>query len=264
MPNPFADESSEIKGKVEIRFEKRPEIRFLSHLDIARAFDRALRRAGIPVRFTLGFNPRPRIVFPVPIETGTASLDDVAELELAGEMAPEEIASRLGKALPPGLSVLRISPIPCRRRPRRARELRYAMDFSSARWKILPEDVEAFLKAGKVPVLRRAPAGAGRRAVDARPAVAEVRLDGTTILLRLRPLPGAFVRAGDVLAGIAGRDVREMAGVYIVRLCVEMEESGPEAGWTIGADRLKDGPRRGDAPVGAPACPADRKDDPRV
>ncbi|MCX7804905.1 MAG: TIGR03936 family radical SAM-associated protein [Planctomycetota bacterium] len=263
MPNRLADGSS-IRGKVEIRFEKRPEVRFLSHLEIARAFGRALRRACIPVRFTQGFNPRPRLVFPAPIEVGVASLDDVAELELAGEMSPDEIASRLRGNLPPGLGVHRVAPIPCRRRPGKLRELRYAMDFSRARWKISKEYVEAFLNADKVHVLRRAPAGGKPRLVDARPAAVEVRLDGTTILLRLRPLPGAFVRADEVLAGIAGRKVDETIGVSIVRLRVEMESCAPENGSGRVMDETAGGAPTGAAPIGEAGHPAGRKDGPRA
>jgi radical SAM-linked protein len=134
-------DGSSIRQKVEIRFAKRPEIRFLSHLDLVRAFHRALRRARIPVRLTQGFNPRPRIVFPVPIEVGTASEDDVAELELAREMSLEEIASRLAPVLPCGLVLRGVRILPCRRRPGKVREIACALDLAGLPWKVSQADV---------------------------------------------------------------------------------------------------------------------------
>ena len=71
-----------IQQKVEIRFEKSEAVRFISHHDVMRAFQRAVRRADLPVRLTQGFNPRPRIIFPAALELGIASLDEAAELEL--------------------------------------------------------------------------------------------------------------------------------------------------------------------------------------
>ena len=80
-----------IQQKVEIRFEKGEALRFISHHDLMRAFQRAVRRAGLPVRLTEGFNPRPRIVFPVALEVGVASLDEVAEIELTQCIALPEL-----------------------------------------------------------------------------------------------------------------------------------------------------------------------------
>ena len=67
-----------IQQKVEIRFQKGEAVRFISHHDLMRAMMRAVRRANLPVRLTEGYNPRPRIVFPVALEVGVASLDEVA------------------------------------------------------------------------------------------------------------------------------------------------------------------------------------------
>ena len=225
MPEP-ATSAFPIRQKVEIRFEKRPEIRFVSHLDIARAFERTIRRARIAVRLTQGFNPHPRIIFPVPIEVGAVSLDDVAEMEMAEEMHPSEISARLDRHFPPGLAARGVTPIPCARRARKVRELRYALDLKDVPWRLSWGDVEAFMAAETVMADRRGRRdGTKRGAVNARSAVTDVKLDGSRVLLGLRPIPGLFVRADEVLACIARKKVEELIGVDIIRLRVEMDDA---------------------------------------
>ena len=116
-----------IQQKVEIRFEKGEALRFISHHDLMRAFQRAVRRAGLPVRLTEGFNPRPRIVFPVALEVGVASLDEVAEIELTQCVASPEIHQRLSRALPPGLVLKTVKDLPPRRASQTVVRLTYRL-----------------------------------------------------------------------------------------------------------------------------------------
>src|ERR1700712_2528911 len=101
-----------IQQKVEIRFKKGEAVRFISHHDLMRAMMRAVRRAGLPVRLTEGFNPRPRIVFPVALEVGVASLDEVAEIEFNQCLDTQEVFRRLSSALPPGLELKTVQEMP--------------------------------------------------------------------------------------------------------------------------------------------------------
>src|SRR5476651_2568388 len=104
-----------IQQKVEIRFAKDEAIRFISHHDLMRAMMRAVRRAKLPVRLTEGFNPRPRIVFPVALEAGVASFDEVAEIEFNQCIALQEVFDRLASALPPGIQLKTVKDLPPRR-----------------------------------------------------------------------------------------------------------------------------------------------------
>src|SRR3954447_8129367 len=104
-----------IQQKVEIRFEKGEAIRFISHHDLMRAIMRAVRRAAIPVRLTEGFNPRPRIIFPVALEVGIASLDEAAEIELTQCISTQEIQDRLSSVFPQALKLKTVKELPPRR-----------------------------------------------------------------------------------------------------------------------------------------------------
>lgn len=89
-------------------YAKEGPARYISHLDLLRAFERAARRAGLPLAFTLGFNPHPKIAFAAPLGVGTAGEREFADLELTANMPPEEVAGALGRALPEGLRLIEL------------------------------------------------------------------------------------------------------------------------------------------------------------
>ena len=92
--------------RIRVRFQKRGELKAISHLDLMRSFERALRRTGMPLRMSEGFNPRPRISFPAPLGVGMEGLDEVMEFELADWVYPPEVERRLREQLPSGLELL--------------------------------------------------------------------------------------------------------------------------------------------------------------
>ena len=94
-----------IRQRIRIRFSKCGAVRFISHLDLMRAFERALRRAGLPLRMTEGFNPRPKMSFPLPLSVGIEGLDEVMEFELADWRPPAAIEESLRGQFPKGVAL---------------------------------------------------------------------------------------------------------------------------------------------------------------
>jgi radical SAM-linked protein len=92
--------------RVRLRYAKRGRLRFISHRDFSRAFERALVRARVPVAYSSGFNPHPRISYAGAAPTGAASEAEYLEVGLAEEMDPEELRQVLDQALPTDLDVL--------------------------------------------------------------------------------------------------------------------------------------------------------------
>jgi len=93
-------------------FSKAESVRWLGHLDILRAFERAVRRAELPIAFTLGFNPRVRINFASALSTGITGSAEPAVIELVEALSPAEVEARLNAVLPPGLRVSGCTEIP--------------------------------------------------------------------------------------------------------------------------------------------------------
>lgn len=86
-----------------VSFEKTGNLRYISHLDLQRAFTRLLLRSGLPVVFSEGFNPHPKLTFAQPLSIFQESLCEVAEFRLPEEMPEERVLSALQSVSPDGL-----------------------------------------------------------------------------------------------------------------------------------------------------------------
>lgn len=91
--------------RLRLRYAKRGRLRFSSHRDFQRAFERALRRAEIPIAFSAGFNPHPKVSYANAVPTGVASEAEYVEIGLTAHRDPDEVREALDRALPPGLDV---------------------------------------------------------------------------------------------------------------------------------------------------------------
>lgn len=94
--------------RLRVRYAKRGRARFASHRDFGRAFERALRRAGVPMAFSSGFSPHPRISYANAAPTGAATEAEYLELGLAQACHPAAILTALNDALPQGLVILEV------------------------------------------------------------------------------------------------------------------------------------------------------------
>ena len=94
--------------RLRVRYAKRGRLRFTSHRDFSRAFERALVRARIPMAYSSGFNPHPRISYAGASPTGAASEAEYLEIGLAETVDPARLADDLDRSLPDGLDVLEV------------------------------------------------------------------------------------------------------------------------------------------------------------
>jgi radical SAM-linked protein len=94
--------------RLRVRYAKRGRLRFTSHRDFSRAFERAIVRARVPMAYSSGFNPHPRISYAGASPTGAASEAEYLEIGLARETDPGVVQAALDDALPDGLDVLEV------------------------------------------------------------------------------------------------------------------------------------------------------------
>ncbi len=95
-----------------IKYRRGHAVRFISHLDVARALRRALNRSGISLAYTQGFSPRPKIGMGIPLAVGHLSDTEYADITVAEPIAPQRFAERLNEVLPEGLRVLWAGKVP--------------------------------------------------------------------------------------------------------------------------------------------------------
>lgn len=191
--------------RIRIQHARRGRLRFSSHRDFQRALERAIRRAGLPIAFSAGFSPHPKISYAGSAPTGAASEAEYAEIGLTAACDPAAVAAALDAALPPGLDVLDAVEV---------RTSDFAHRLEASQWRIeLPEVApgdlqvarDAFWAAEAVEVERRTKSG--MRRFDAREPV--VRADvypeaehGCAILLVVVRHVTLSVRPDDVLAAL--------------------------------------------------------------
>src|SRR3954454_7475525 len=159
-PGEAANPAPPTVARVRVRFAKRGRLRFLSHRDVARSVERAVRRAGIPVSHSHGFSPHPRLSWIGAAPTGVASEAEYMEIGLTRPLDPGTLARMLDDALPDGLDVLAAAV---------AEGTPLAERIDASEWRIaLPGVAPDDLRRG-VPALPGAVApDARRRAVPAR------------------------------------------------------------------------------------------------
>lgn len=216
-----------LRQKVEFRFEKGEAVRFISHHDLMRAFQRAVRRAGLPVRLTEGFNPRPRIVFPVALEVGIAALDEVVELELIEWIQPKELLERLETNLPPGIHLLSVRELPPTRRSRTPVRLRYRLHLAEAQVRLDPAKLAQLLAAETLPHKKQKP-GKAAQTRDLRPSLVLAALDADDLVVDVRPSPEGLARPLEVLSLLLEMPLEKLRHIRVTREQMELAEPTPD------------------------------------
>ncbi len=230
--------------KLRIRYAKRGRLRFTSHRDFGRAFERAVRRAGVPIASSSGFSPHPRISYANASPTGAASEAEYLEIGLTRPCDPGDIRVALDSALPPGLDIVDVVV---------ARRGALADLLEAGVWRIeltgVPparalDAVNRFMARNHVEVDRMTKRGV--RTFDCRTPVVSLSVAGSTApdsmcaILELVVRHGTpAVRPDDILAGL--RQVADLiAPVPPLQCRVAQGPLDPETGHVgdpFGADR---------------------------
>jgi radical SAM-linked protein len=92
--------------RIKVKYRKGKEVKYLSHKDLMRAFQRAIRRADLPISYSQGFNPHMKISWGNALKVGATSEEEFAELQFEGWVKPQELKERLNRELPKGLEIL--------------------------------------------------------------------------------------------------------------------------------------------------------------
>lgn len=105
-PRPPERDIAPTVQRIRLRYAKRGRLRFASHRDFQRAFERALRRADVPIAFSAGFSPHPKVSYANAAPTGAASEAEYLEIGVTAACDPDRVRAALDAALPPGLDIV--------------------------------------------------------------------------------------------------------------------------------------------------------------
>jgi radical SAM-linked protein len=181
--------------RIRLRFAKRGRLRFLSHRDVARSFERAVRRAGVPVAHSHGFSPHPRLSWIGAAPTGAASEAEYVEIGLTRPVDPDELVAALDAALPAGIDVLEAAVAEGAALADRIDASRWTIELPGVEPADLRSALAALLAETSFVVERIIPSG--RRQVDVRAALADAVVVDT-------PVTGSVVASGGEASSSVG------------------------------------------------------------
>jgi radical SAM-linked protein len=209
-----------IREKVRLRFRKSADLRFLSHHDLMRTFERMLRRAQIPFGTTEGFNPKPRMVFALSLPLGIIGCEEVAELELCEAIPAEVVLDRLRAATVPGLDILSVRRLDSFRQSAHPHRAIYRIPLPPGREIGLPERIGQILSQTELWVDRLRPEP---KRINVRPMIDQIRIVPGAIELDLWTKPSGIARPDEVLGLLGLQEILE-AGAVIERTRLELED----------------------------------------
>jgi len=128
--------------RIRIRFTRGEEIKFISHLDLIRLWQRALNRAGMPLAYSEGFNPHPRMSLAAPLALGVTSDAELMDITLAKWVSPHSFNAAVNQQLPPGIEISEVfnTPLTMPSLQSQVRYAEYAVEIETGKTQ---KDIEA-------------------------------------------------------------------------------------------------------------------------
>ena len=179
---------------IRIKFAKTGKLRYISHLDLCRTLNSAFLRSGIPIWYSQGFNPRPKMVFALTVSVGAESVAEYLDIRITNEMSESEIAKRLQAAVTPDLAILEVY-----RPTTKLQDVEYSEYAIYTEHPLNPEAVAAALKQ---PMLVMVHGKKGDKEKDILEQVVSVEVEGDMIRARLKAGQGDFLNPENFMKGL--------------------------------------------------------------
>jgi radical SAM-linked protein len=206
-----------IRQRIRMRFRKLGDLRLISHRDLARTFERWLRRAGVRLRMSEGFHPKAKMSFPSALALGIASLEEVVEFELTEPLEIEQLGERLRPQAPPGLEVADLTLLGPGEGKAQLRRATYEIPIPPPRRARLEQRIAALREQSSYWISR----DASEDPVDLQAGLEQLELCDGNLRFRLVADQPRSVRPREVLAALEVADL-EHEGSFLTRTVVEI------------------------------------------
>jgi radical SAM-linked protein len=198
-----------------LQFAKLDRARWFSHLELVSILHRAIRRTGLPISFSQGFHPLPRLSFHNALPVGMESLGETMDVEMDTQVSPVNLVSGLNESLPSGLKILGADYMPKRLPPPKYCGHLYAVQSQEAPF--TSEVLEEFRGRPECLVSRKKPKEV--RHIDLCPLLEEVRLlDEHNLELRLKQREKDNLKASEAVAAIFSLDEAQTRQLKIIKI----------------------------------------------
>jgi len=202
--------------KMKISFSKQGQAKYFGHLEMVKIFLRAISRAGIPIKYSEGFHPKPKISFEDPLPVGLESLNEFFYLSLRGDVKSQSIVDPLNKHLPKGLAVFNCQIAPAKSVSKVVSSATYVVKKKDGFFD--EQDLKCFVDSREFVVMRTRPKGKTKK-IDLKEMVLKIELFAPNSLkMTLRSEPGRTVRPFEVVEKIFCMPMEEIKQAAIVKL----------------------------------------------
>ncbi|MBW2646092.1 MAG: TIGR03960 family B12-binding radical SAM protein [Deltaproteobacteria bacterium] len=201
--------------KLRVSYSKRGEAKYFSHLELMQIFKRAFRRARIPLKYSEGFHPMPKISFETALPVGIESVEEqlVVTVDAKASPSPETLKMRLNRELPDGITILDCIPYSRSSTDEAGGTISYTVQLKKERF---PETaLKSFLDQDTWPITKTNRKGKSKE-IDLRTVIKSFKLTAPdTLIMTVNGGPGQVVRPREVIASIFGlpEDVLKRADI---------------------------------------------------
>ena len=206
-----------IRQRVRIRFCKQDDLRWISHRDLVRVWERVFRRAGLSLSMSEGFHPKARMSFPLALSLGIASTAEVMEVELSEKTAASEVCEKITPQLPNGLVVLDVQLLDEGVKKAQAERVTYEIPIPQDLHDDVRLAMEDFMSQSEYLVNRT-----GRdKPLDIRADIESLRLHDGKLEIHQRVTRTASANPREILTAL-GLEHLEQRGSFLTRTVVEV------------------------------------------
>ena len=189
-----------------VRFGKNPRLRFISHLDLQRFFQRALNRTGLPIAFSQGFNPHPVMAFASALALGWTSDYEVLDVRLSAPIGRKRAEDAMRAALPGDLPVIQVKMVEDRLPS--LMPMVYASEYRIDNSGVTEEMLADFRAQETVTAVRKTKSG--EREINIRPLAYDLRLDGDALIARLALTDKDTLKPDLLVKTLTGKENEEL------------------------------------------------------
>ena len=206
----------DITTRLRIRFRKEGDLRWISHRDVARTWERVFRRANLRLKRTQGFHPKDKLSFPLALSLGIVGAEELMEIEILDDVTVDQIHTVLTGQLPSGLAIERIEIVEPQQPKVSAEFVVYEVPIAADRCTDLQTAVETLWQQEAIWIRRP-----GRdKPFDLRADLADLQLRDGVLLIKQRVTQTATANPREILTAL-GVSADEQAGYTITRTKVE-------------------------------------------
>jgi radical SAM-linked protein len=203
------DVKKNVPAKLRVKFSKTGDIRYLSHNELLLSIFRALKRAKIPIAYSAGFHPHPKMSFGPALAAGVESLNEYFDIGISVIMSPSDFSTRLNTELPEGLKILDAALIT--KKERSLNDLFSSYEYEITIDSSLENNINSFIRLENCLVERK------NKTVDIRPMVEKAEIKGSTLHLLLSDTDKVKVRLYEILEAMFQKVREEVQPIPVKR-----------------------------------------------